>query len=113
MFRGSGATARGFTYTHLHRGNAYVDRDAFNRAILEDDTKEIAKGLQGMVASMSNASAFLTEGRQFSMELTKHLIDVQGGFASVEIGEDDEISRIFRSVTQFKDARRQAQTSRA
>ena len=102
-----------FTYTHLHRGNAYVDRDAFNRAILEDDTTEIAKGLQGMVASMSNASAFLTEGRQFSMELTKYIIDVQGGFASVEIGEDDEISRIFRSVTQFKDARRRAQTSRA
>ena len=26
-------------------------------------------------------SAFLTEGRQFSMELTKYLIDVQGGGA--------------------------------
>ena len=102
-----------FTYTHLHQGNANADRDAFNRAILEDDSKEIAKGLQGMVASMSNASAFLTEGRQFSMELTKYLIDVQGGFASVEIGEDDETSCIFRSVTQFKDTRRQAQTSRA
>ena len=95
-----------FTYTHLHRGNAYVDRNTFNRAILEDDKKEIAKSLQGMVASMSNASAFLTEGRQFSMELTKHLIDVQGGFASVEIHENDEISRILRSVTQFKNTMR-------
>ena len=91
-----------FTYTHLNQGNAYVDRDRFNRAILEDDKKEIAKGLQGMVASISNASAFLTEGRQFSMELTKCIVDVQGGFASVEIHDNDDVSRVFRSLAQFK-----------
>ena len=94
-----------FTYTHLNRGNAYVDRDRFNQAILSDDKKEIAKGLQGLVATMSNASAFLTEGRQFSMELTKSLIDVQGGFASVELHERDDVARICRLLTQFKNAR--------
>ena len=94
-----------FTYTHLNQGNAYVDRDRFNQAILSDDKKEIAKGPAGLVATMSNASAFLTEGRQFSMELTKSLIDVQGGFASVELHERDDVARICRLLTQFKNAR--------
>ena len=94
-----------FTYTHLNKGNAHVDRERFNRAILEDDRNEIAKGLQGLVATMSNAPAFLTEGRQFSMTLTKALIDVQGGFASVELRDRDEPARLYRALTQFKNAR--------
>ena len=93
-----------FTYTHLNEGNAYVDRDGFNRAILEDDKEEIAKGLQGLVATMSNASAFLTEGRQFSLALSKSVIDVLGGYASVELDERDDVSRVCRLLTQFKNA---------
>ena len=94
-----------FTYTHLHKGNACVDSDRFNRAVLEDDKKEIAKNLQGLVATMSNASAFLTEGRQFSLALTKNVIDVQGGFASVELDERGDVSRVCRLLAQFKNAR--------
>ena len=93
-----------FTYTFLNPGNAYVDTDSFNRAILRDDKQEIAKGLQGLAQTMSNASAYLTEGRQFSMELTKSSIDVQGGFASVELSERDDPSRVCRVLTQFKNA---------
>ena len=93
-----------FTYTHLHQGNADVNRQCFNRAILQNDAKAIAKGLQGLVAMMGNAPAFLTEGRQFSMTLTKGVIDVPG-YTSVEIRECDDASRLSRALTQFKNSR--------
>ena len=91
-----------FTYTFLNQGNSYVDKDRFNQSILKGDKQEIEKDLQGLVQTISNASAYLTEGRQFSMVLTKSLIDVQGGFASVELKEQDDASRVFRVLTQFK-----------
>lgn len=91
-----------FTYTHLNPGNANVNSDSFNRAILENDEKEIAKGVQGLVGMMSNASAFLTEGRQFAMSLTKHVIDVAGGFARVELDKGDDVSHVCGLLTQFR-----------
>ena len=93
-----------FTYAHLHPGNSHVDRERFNRAILHNGRKEIAKGLQGLVGMTSNSSAFLTDGKQFSMSLTKHVISVDGGFADVELGEKDDFAEVSRQLTNFKNA---------
>ena len=93
-----------FTYTQLHRGNSHADRERFNRAILHNGRKEIAKGLQGLVGMTSNSSAFLTEGKQFSMSLMKHVISVDGGFADVELGEKNDFAEVSRQLTNFKNA---------
>ena len=94
-----------YTFTRLHRGNSYVDIERFNLAILNDDKSEIAKGLQGLVGMISNSSAFLTQGQQFSMSLTKHVIKVDGGFAEVELGEKTDFVEAIRQLTSFKTAR--------
>ena len=91
-----------FTYTRLHPGNSHVGTQRFNQAILDNDKDEIDKGLQGLVGMTSNPSAFLTEANQFSMSLTKHVIDVQGGFATVELGDKSDFQEISRKLTQFK-----------
>ncbi len=93
-----------FTYTQLHRGNSHVDQERFNRSILDSDPAELAKGLQGLVGMTSNPSAFLTEGRQFSMSLTKHVISVQGDFTTVELGEMNDFGDISRRLTNFKES---------
>ena len=94
-----------FTYTRRHPGNAHVNRERFNRAILHNDQEEIAKGLQGLVGTTSNSSAFLTQGEQFSMSLMKHVISVDGGFAEVELGEKNDFTEVSRQLTNFKNAR--------
>ena len=91
-----------FTYAHLHRGNSHVNQERFNGAILHNGRKEIAKCLQGLVGMTSNSSAFLTEGEQFSMSLTKHVISVDGGFADVELGEKNDFAEVSRQLTNFK-----------
>ena len=93
-----------FTYTRLHPGNSHVDQERFNRAILQNDRDEVAKGLQGLVGMTSNPSAFLTEGRQFSVSLTKHVISVEGGFATVELDEKNDFADVSRRLTNFKKA---------
>ena len=93
-----------FTYTRLHPGNSHVHQKRFNRAILDNDPDELAKGLQGLVGMTSNPSAFLTEGRQFSMSLTKHVISVEGGFATVELDEKNDFADVSRRLTNFKKA---------
>ena len=101
-----GALGHGvFTYTMLHPGNASVGRREFNEAILHDDKAEIAKGMQGFLRGMSSATAYLTEGRQFSLSMTKHLLSVDGGFAEAELEEKTDFGRIVRKLTSFKDAR--------
>lgn len=94
-----------FTYTRLHRGNAHVDRDRFNQAILQNDSAELVKGLQGMVGMISNPSAFLTEGKQFSMSLIKHVISVDGNFASVELGATNDLTEVTKQLTDFKNTK--------
>ena len=96
-----------FTYTRRHPGNAHVNRERFNLTILHNDQKEIAKGLQGLVGNTSNSSAFLTEGKQFSMSLTKHVISVDGDFAEVELGEKNDFAEVSRQLTNFKKARKE------
>ena len=91
-----------FTYTFLHRGNSYVDQHRFNQAILDNDPAEIAKGLQGLVAMTSSATAFLTEGKQFSMSLTKHVVSVEGGFATLELDETSDCAEVSKQLTNFK-----------
>ena len=93
-----------FTYTRRHPGNAHVNRERFNRAILHNDQEEIAKGLQGLVGTTSNSSAFLAQGEQFSMSLMKHVISVDGGFAEVELGEKNDFTEVSRQLTNFKNA---------
>ena len=95
-----------FTFTRLHPGNAHVDGELFNRAIVENDTNELAKGLQGLVGMTSNPSAFLTEGRQFSMTLYKHEISVEGGFATVDWTETNDYAETARLLSDFKRAGR-------
>ena len=94
-----------FTFTYLHEGNSYVDRERFNQAILHNDHEQIVKGLQGLVGMMSNASAFLTEGRQFSMSVMRHVIDVAGGFATLKLGEQTDLAQARRRLTSFAQAR--------
>ncbi len=91
-----------FTFTQLHPGNASVDMTELNRAMLEDDAPSIAKGLQGLVASMSSATAFLTEGKQFSIRLHKHVVEVQGGFASIQLDDYTDINEALRAISGFK-----------
>ena len=83
-----------FTYTRLHPGNSHVNERHFNQAIIDNKTGEIAKGLQGLVGMTSNPSAFLTEGKQFSMGLMKHVIYVEGGFATVELGDKSDFDEV-------------------
>lgn len=94
-----------FTYTRLHPGNSHIDKTHFNQAIIDNNTKEIAKDLQGLVGMTSNPSAFLTEGKQFSMGLMKHVIYVEGGFAAVELGEKSDFDEISKQLTHFKQSR--------
>ena len=91
-----------FTYTRLYPGNAHVDTTRFNQAILRDDVEEIAKNLQGLVGMMGSATAFLTEGKQFPVELLKHRLWVQGDYAEVELGESNDFSELAEQLTAFK-----------
>ena len=91
-----------FTYTRLYSGNSHVDSEGFNQAILHNNKHEIAKGLQGLVGMTSNPSAFLTEGKQFSMSLTKHVIDVAGGFGTAKLAEISDFDVVSGQLTQFK-----------
>ena len=95
-----------FTYTRLHPGNANVDQERFKQAILDNDSNELAKGLQGLVGMTSNPSAFLTEGEQFSMSLTKHFISVDGDFATFELGKTNDLADVTRQLTNFKKSSR-------
>ncbi|MEX0319434.1 MAG: hypothetical protein AB3N21_15855 [Ruegeria sp.] len=66
-FLGHGA----FTYAHLNKGNKYVDPIKFAQAIDEQDDSMIAKYLQGVVASNADPTAFLTRGRQHSIDCVR------------------------------------------
>ena len=91
-----------FTYTHLNKGNSYVDLSRFREAILKNDSIELQKGLQGLVGQMSNATAFLTEGKQFSMSLFSNVLIVDGGFAEVELNERSDYESVKADLTRFK-----------
>ena len=95
-----------FSYTRLYPGNSHVDRVDFNNAILYNRKNEIAKGLQGLVSGMSSPSAFLTEARQFSVGLYKHVIEVHGDFATVELGDESDFDEICAKLTNFKEVAR-------
>ena len=91
-----------FTYTRLHPGNRHVDAQHFNAAILRNDNDEIAKGLQGLVGMTGSPTAFLTEGQQFSMSLTKHFLTVDGDYATAELGETSDLAELASKLTAFK-----------
>lgn len=93
-----------FTYTRLYPGNAHVERERFNQAILENNPDDLAKGLQGLVGLTSSPSAFLTEGKQFSMSLTKHVICVDGGFATLELRDTNDLADVTAQLTNFRNS---------
>ena len=94
-----------FTYTRLYPGNQHVDSERFNRAILQNDQVEIAKGLQGLVGSMSSPAAFLTQGKQFPISLTKYVLDVIGGFSNVELHDKSDFAEVAGRLSRFKHSR--------
>jgi len=91
-----------FTYTHLNKGNSYVDLPQFRKAILENDPIGLQKGLQGLVGTMSSATAFLTEGKQFSMSLFGSALIVDGGFAEVVLDKQRDYESVVADLTRFK-----------
>ena len=90
------------TYTFLNHGNKSVDREQFNKAILRQDLLMIIKGLQGLVAMTGNATAFLTEGKQFSVSLTKEVITVDGDYAEDTVGPESTFKSLSTNLTKFK-----------
>ena len=91
-----------FTYTQLFRGNAHVDMKRFNRAILQNDARNIAVGLQGLVASMGSATAFLTDGEQVPLSLLKDVVTIDGDFADVCIDEESDFDTVQEQLLRFK-----------
>lgn len=90
-----------FTYTFLNPGNRSVDSHQFNKAILKQDLPVIAKGLQGLVASMGNATAFLTEGKQFSVDLMREVIQVPH-YSEETIGPESNFDSLCSKLAKFK-----------
>lgn len=66
-FLGHGA----FTYTHMNKGNKNFDADSLTRAIEQNDYNIIAKYTQGMIGAMANPTAYLTQGRQHTIDVSK------------------------------------------
>ena len=91
-----------FTYSRLNRGNRNVDSNRFNHAILRNDDAAIAKALQGLVGMLSSPAAFLTHAEQFPVLLTKHVLDVEGGFSSVALDFGDEFADVARRLSSFR-----------
>jgi hypothetical protein len=84
-----------FTFSFLNKGNAYVDRLEFARAVEKNDSRIIAKYLQSMVGTMGGDSAtFLTQGKQHSIDCIKGHHFTIGGFGNFSLTElEEEISR--------------------
>ncbi|WP_299983864.1 hypothetical protein [uncultured Ruegeria sp.] len=66
-FLGHGA----FTFTHFHKGNNYVDSQELADAIDRQDNRTIARCVQGLVGMTADPAAFLTQGRQHSIDCMK------------------------------------------
>ena len=66
-----------FTYTHMHTGNKNFDADTLIRAIEKSDYNIIAKYTQGMIGAMANPTAYLMQGRQHTIDISKgHFIRI-------------------------------------
>ena len=91
-----------FTYTQLFRGNEHVDAKHFNRAILTNNTHDIAVGVQGLISLMGSATAFLTKGKQVPISLLKHVISIDRDFADVYIDEDSDFDTLSEQLIRMK-----------
>ncbi len=84
-----------FTFSFLNKGNAYVDRLEFSRAVQKNDFRVIAKYIQGMVGlSGGDPVTFLTQGRQHSIDCIKghdFTVSKYGSFSLTEL--EEEITR--------------------
>ncbi len=58
-----------FTYTFLYRGSRHVNFREFQEAIDRQDQRVIARCLQGLVSGMADATSYLTQGKQHSIEI--------------------------------------------
>lgn len=96
-----------FTFSFLNKGNAYVNINNFVRAVEKNDYKVIVKSLQGIVGSMgANSVAFLTQGRQHSIDCTKgsdFSIDGHGSFSLLDIKEPITKEGLIDKFTRAKD----------
>ena len=52
---------------------------------------------------MGNATAFLTQGRQFSASLTKYRITVPG-YTEIELESERTFEELSRNLTKFKNS---------
>jgi len=74
-----------FSFTLSHQGNSYVDASELARAVDDQDLGTIVKSLQSV--TVPNPVAFLTRGRQHSMELVSgHHLSVTGA-GSIELSD--------------------------
>jgi hypothetical protein len=72
-----------FSFSLTHPGNCYVDATELARAVDNRDLRTIVKSLQGITAP--NPVAFLTNGRQHSIELISgHHLSIPGA-GSIEL----------------------------
>jgi hypothetical protein len=66
-----------FTFQLVNTGNSYVDRNELAKAVDNREMRTIVKALQGF--TIPNPVAFLTAGRQHSVELVSgHYLQIQG-----------------------------------
>ena len=100
-----------FTYTFLNRGNESVEKDQFNRAILEQDDCIIAKGLQGLVGMIGNSTAYLTQGKQFSMDLLEDRITVPW-YAEDTLSSTSTFESVCKNLTMFKHGQSSSDSSK-
>ena len=74
-----------FSFSLTHPGNSYVDATELARAVDKQDLRTIVKSLQGI--TVPNPVAFLTNGRQHSMELISgHHLSIHGA-GSIELSD--------------------------
>lgn len=84
-----------YTFTFLNEGNAYVPQKELTKAIEKQDHALVAKYIQGMVAMISSPVAFLTQGKQHSIDCMKgYIFSVEGygDFTTAEF-EKGELSK--------------------
>jgi hypothetical protein len=90
-----------FTFSFLNKGNAYVDRIEFARAVQNNDSRVIAKYIQGMVGSAgADPVTFLTQGKQHSIDCLKGHYFTVSGYGSFSYTDLEE--KITREILEEK-----------
>lgn len=94
-----------FTFAFLNPGNQYLKKNELSRAIEKKDNKVIARLLQGMVGSMASSVAFLTQGRQHSIDCMKGLHFEVVGHGSFSLADLEETITREILISKFEKAK--------